>query len=590
VRRSERARSTAIPAPRTVPAVRGGRTVAATVPLVGLQSAGTVEVVGKTAPTRSGGRSWVGSGLAVTAYVCAIGPTLVIAAITLYRGWSPTADDAVFSWRAWNVISRNPTLLGAPTHGYSASGHAVFAPGPVLSWFMAVPVHANPKYGAFVVSVGLAAIAEGVIVAAARSRSGPTGGLVAAAGVVALCWAEPQLLFNPVWTPWIGLLWFSAGIAAAWPLMSGRLAWAPVVIVAVSVAAQAHIIFAPAAVLVGALAMVMGVINARRRRGGRERTGRWWLASAGVLGVLLWTPTVIAEFSSTPGNLQLIVTSRGNGSSLGASYAMHGAATAVAVLPSWGRTLPQAGGSVFYETIGQLYGASILWWIVGLVLVGSAIAWGVRRGNRALLDLAVVTLVTNVVVVVTVAQIPGSDALEMTYLSVIFFPAGILTWCCVGWLCWDVVKEVSNIGGSPSPVVRYAADGVRVLGAVALLAFSVHVVDSAAARIPSQESLFGGPSAEGMAASVVNYVREHVRTDTPVRVEVDSPQPLIGNAVQMGAAYQLHAEGWDVRFIGGLGEEIGTDAMAHGPTAVIRCDTTSRTCTRLPPGERDANS
>ena len=94
--------------------------------------------------------------------------------------------------------------------------------------------------------------------------------------------------------------------------------------------------------------------------------------------------------------------------------------------------MPQAGGSVFYETIGQFYGASILWWIVGLVLVGSAIAWGVRRGNRALLDLAVVTLVTNVGVVVTVAQIPGSDALEMTYLSVIFFPVGILTWCCVG--------------------------------------------------------------------------------------------------------------------------------------------------------------
>ena len=155
---------------------------------------------------------------------------------------------------------------------------------------------------------------------------------------------------------------------------------------------------------------------------------------------------------------------------------------------------------------------------------------------------------------------------------------------------WDVVAEVSNLANPPSPVVGSVIDGVRVLAAVALLAFSVHVVDTAAARIPSQESLFGGPPAESLVAGVVSYVREHVRTDTPIRVEVDSPQPLIGNAVQMGAAYKLYVEGWEIRFIGGLGEEIGTDVVSHTPTAVVRCYTASRTCARLTPSQVAADS
>ena len=189
--------------------------------------------------------------------------------------------------------------------------------------------------------------------------------------------------------------------------MSGRLVWAPVEVVAVSIAAQAHIIFAPGAVLVGALALAVGVTRARRRAGWFEHGGRRWLGWAGGLGLLVWVPTVIAEFSSPPGNVRLILRSERSGAGLGTAFAMHGAASAVALPPSWFRVLPQAGGDVFFRTLGQMYGASTTWWYAALAVVVAAIGWGARRRNAAVVDIGVLTLVTTVAVVATVARVPG---------------------------------------------------------------------------------------------------------------------------------------------------------------------------------------
>jgi hypothetical protein len=253
----------------------------------------------------------------------------------------------------------------------------------------------------------------------------------------------------------------------------------------------------------------------------------------------------------------------------------------VAVLPSWLQRLPQTGGAIFYAVLGQFYGASPRWWVVAIVLVCAALGRGLRRRNPALIHLAVLTLAAAVAVVLTVAQIPGADALEMTYLSVIFFPIGILTWCCIGYLVWTFGSDVLRVHSSRPVNTDNAADAVRLVAAAALVALSVLSLVTTVDRIPSQESLFGGPSAEVMTERVVNFVQGHVSKDEPVGVRVDAPQPLDANSVQMGAAYQLYVDGWHVRFLPGLGNQIGAGVIADTPLVMVRCDVVTRTCARL---------
>ena len=167
----------------------------------------------------------------------------------------------------------------------------------------------------------------------------------------------------------------------------------------------------------------------------------------------------------------------------------------------------------------------------------------------------------------------------MTYLSVIFLPAGILTWCCIGVLGGDVLVAVSTAGGPPSPASGVARDAARILATAALLAVSIHLLVVTVAKIPSQESVLGGPPAESTTEQVVTFVRGHVGRDEPFRLQVAAPQPLYANDVQMGAAYQLYVDGWKVHLPGELGDQIGSSVAADPRSALIRCAVTGRSST-----------
>ena len=59
-------------------------------------------------------------------------------------------DQAIISWRAYDVFSGSSPALGQLTQVCRVEGRPVFSPGPLLYWLLAVPVHLDPRTGALV--------------------------------------------------------------------------------------------------------------------------------------------------------------------------------------------------------------------------------------------------------------------------------------------------------------------------------------------------------------------------------------------------------------------------------------------------------
>lgn len=526
-------------------------------------------------------RTWPDVVALIASYACAVVPTGVATLVSIGSGWEPTSDDAMFSWRAWNVISRHPTLLGSSTHGVTVSGHSVFAPGPILSWIMAVPVHVNPTYGGLIASAVMAMVAQALIVASARSWGGNVAGLLAAAGLSASFWTEPKLLLNPMWTPWIGLLWFAATLGVALPVMRGRLGWLLPEVVAASVAAQAHLIYALPAVAIGAVSAVFGLIEARKRPPTPGLRLWPWVTASAFVGLILWSPVMIQQLGTRYGNLSLAWHAHSTGGpTLGLDYALHGLSSAVAVPPSWVHELSQTGGSAaFFEIIGQMDGRPLVWGVLAGALLCVALVWGWSKHDRSVRNMALVAMVAYATVVVTVAGIPTSDTLEMTYLIVVFIPVGILTWYCIGYFVWRVLASRWSPTASPGSRHRLVQAATTV-GVAAVMVASVAPLVQSLGYIPSDVSIFGGPATVRAINGVVPSAERVTTPGRPFMLQFSSLGSLHSRSVELGVAFRLFVDGREVRFHRdfGNGSHIGAGLAAVPGTEVVRCDVQSRRC------------
>ncbi len=371
-------------------------------------------------------------------------PFVVLCLIELSAGWRPTSDDAVFSWRAWNVISSHPTLLGSPTHGLASGGQPVFAPGPILSWLLAIPVHLDPLHGPLWGSALIGAMGAGVAVEAGRAAAGRWGMVLCAGAILVVANTQVGVVLNPLWTPWIGVIWFLAALAAAWATGCGRLGWWVAVVGAASLAAQAHVIYALPAVGLCLLSAVLGwVVGPASHPTGRH----WrWIGSGLVCAALLWLPALVQQLSDRPGNLTLLWrSSHQPGGRLGLSLALRGLSSASRLPPSWAHRLPGTGPSAFFEIGAIVFGGSA-WWggAVVLVLTGEgavATLWGRRR-----LAVAAWTAATaSVLTVAAVAAVPSSDAIEIDYLNVIYVPVGIMACLVMAAGLWEASRSGLSI-------------------------------------------------------------------------------------------------------------------------------------------------
>ena len=138
---------------------------------------------------------------------------------------------------------------------------------------------------------------------------------------------QPLVAAEPYWNPWFGVLFFLATLAAGLAVVSGQRRWWPVLVL-MSVAAQAHLMFALASAALVLVALVAGLADTIR-----ARAGYWWVLLGLMAGAACWIAPFIQQFASRHGNLSLLIASLGIRQSAASAFGLK-AVTASALPPA----------------------------------------------------------------------------------------------------------------------------------------------------------------------------------------------------------------------------------------------------------------
>jgi hypothetical protein len=221
-------------------------------------------------------------------------------------GWVPHGDTAVAAVRVHDVFGSHTPLLGMPsTSGLVLEGVHAHHPGP-LQFQLLAPLYALSGYAPWALVVGLFALVTAsfaVSLWAAATAAGARGWVTMTLVQVPALLVAGGALVVP-WNPWAAMAALTAAIAAAWAVLTGHGRWWPVFIVAVSLAAQAHLAVAPAMVVLGAVTLMASVVLVRS---GRLVLSRRIVVSTIVLGVACWAAPLLDLLRNDPDNLGLLL-------------------------------------------------------------------------------------------------------------------------------------------------------------------------------------------------------------------------------------------------------------------------------------------
>ena len=356
---------------------------------------------------------------------------LVPACIELAEGWQPVRDDAMISIGAYRVFSLQSPLVGNWSQASEGMRQAFFDLGPLLFWFLAVPVRLDPDQGALWGAALICGAALSVAVEAAWSVKGWPAAVAMALLVADMGW-QNQLLNDLAWNPRFGLVFLIAAGASAWAVASGRFGWWPLVVLGASVAAQCHLVYAITAIGLVVVAPLAALVYG-------HRPPRWrWLVVGLVLGAACWVAPLIQQVTGHPGNLSTVLHSGTAQASVGLGFGWHALATAVTLHPIWLTQFPYLI-SFADQMPHYLRGHAEAGGFVGLGLtVGIAVAaWRAKRGELS--ALAVIGVVMAVGTVASFATFPRDNLGPVGYLSYVLWLVGILVWIIVVWAAGDLL-------------------------------------------------------------------------------------------------------------------------------------------------------
>lgn len=485
--------------------------------------------------------------LRVVSHLAAELPLAVLGVIELARGWRPLYDNADLALRSYQVFSRSTPLVGHQM-ALSAGTHAVFGPGPVQNWLLAVPVRIDPAQGVLWGSLVAVLVAVALTVESGWAVAGWPGAATASASVLVLGLARTDVALDVAWNVWFGLFFLLAAVASGVAVASGRLRWWTVTVVAATVTVQCQAAFAPPAIAVCVVAPVVGVLACRHSR---RRTGASWALVGLAAGVVLWAVPAVQEATGHPGNLTLLArAARDSGPPIGWSTALHAFGGATGLPPTWSHPLPPPGPSLFAAIADTFVGPA--WWGgTVLVLLAAVGVVGWRRGHVALAGCASVTLAFAVASVAAVGAVPGSQFLVVGYLGALWVPVATAVWLTLAWAAGALLVSVRHrLGptaragavrrpGSTRAVGAGAAALALVLGATGVLWRGADRMDGIA------PALVGWPAVH--AASTGAAVAAQVAPRGPFHLVVTGAGGATEFAVATGIAYLLVTRGLDPR-------------------------------------------
>jgi hypothetical protein len=183
-------------------------------------------------------------------------------------GYVAIADDAQIAARSVDVFSSSTPLLGMPASTERFGGVIAYHPGPLLFWVYAPFVALLGAAGGLLAgaaALNIAAVA-GCGIAGLRRGGLATGllGLAAAASAL-LVFGGPAGTFRPINSIAVNVV-FVAFVIMSWGIACGDRRLVPWWILAGSITVQAELIFLVQVVVIGAVAVSLGVVRAWRSR------------------------------------------------------------------------------------------------------------------------------------------------------------------------------------------------------------------------------------------------------------------------------------------------------------------------------------
>ncbi|HYI62624.1 MAG TPA: hypothetical protein VEW93_12565 [Acidimicrobiales bacterium] len=453
-------------------------------------------------PSAPTGRRRRPSLAAVGLWAVVVAPLAVAAVAMRHPRWYPIADLAQGELRVRDVGGRHTPLIGLAGRigDFSDPGSH---PGPLSFWALA-PIYrllGGSAWALVVSSVALHAAAIGTALWTAGRRAGlPLVAGVAAALALLVRTYGVEVFIEP-WNPHLPVMAWIVFLLALWSVLDGDPPLLVVAVVAGSFCAQTHL---PYLGLVGALTGFLAVPvalslwprwrarRAARAPGGIEEVDRGrlarWTAAAVVVGVALWTPTVLDELFGT-GNVTKIRESLSD---------------PVEPVTGFGTGIRQL---LFQLDPGRLVGwgpeltaqGATRWNVAGTVLVlawAAAAAGAWRLGHRPLLRLHAVLAAALALGWLSISRVYGT---LWYYLFLWTWGLGVLMLLAVAWTGWAALSP--RLGPGRRTALRGAAVGVAALVAVvAAGAFTTDTVDAEPSRPDLSATL--GVVADGTAEAL----------------------------------------------------------------------------------------
>jgi hypothetical protein len=394
-----------------------------------------------------------------------------------------------------------------------------------------------------------------------------------ALAVVDLAWLMPNVFSNLVWNPNFGFVFLMASIAFAWVVGLGDLRWLPLLVVSSSVAAQSHLIFVPAVVLVAVISSSLGII--RSGRGDRTRGARArWLVIGSFVGIVCWSFPLLQQTTGTRGNISTLASAPGTGSLVGTGFTLRLLNLAFSPIPIVLRRFPSeyslgalAKPSTFPSSIGWGF-------LIGLTLGTLLLVW---RAPRPLATLALISWAYTVAIFATFVRVPSQNVLNLPYVCFCWWLAGLLVWIAViGTLVWllsrgrsqhgaertlpssrnDAILSLrlpSNVGRRGWPqelIVTVAIVIVGIVGVLQTVHASAAEVQAGGYGVPISSS---GPATEQQIQQVTAVI-EHEVPKGPVTYRIDIRGRAVKDVIGQegvdaaGVLWKLTLDGWQPGF------------------------------------------
>ena len=466
------------------------------------------------------------------AVAAAIVPVLTALVRALASGWTPIGDNAYFTVRAGDVLTRHHPLLGAWSSGSAAVDSSVNNLGPLQLDLLAPFVKLGPAAGTAVSVVAINVASIVVIAYAANRLTGRRGAIVAMVGTASLTWAMGSALLVEPRQHHAMVLPFMCFLVLVWAVAADH-SWAlPGAVLSGSLVLQSHLSYA---LLVPALSLWALAWCAWWGLRAHRDPDAWpvWLARtrrhglvALAIAIMSWIQPLIDQFFGQH-NLSDVLGSSGQGDTPGLASAARMTASVLALPPWWFRP----SFSQFHPELSLPGSAAAAAGLVALgVVLLAAGHLAARSGNR---QGVVGTATAGFAVLVAIAS-----AARMP-VSSFGLGAGNYRWL---WPIGALVLITVLVAGASAVGPRGAGAGVVLgaLSAVAVLLGALNIPASYQAGDPENGSRRIAVSRQ------LNDQLDDLQVDDPVLV--DREASYFGEPFTHAVLVELQSLGIDFRF------------------------------------------